>query len=150
MRAALWLLALFATAVATALFAGNNQSTVTLFWPPYRIDLSLNLAIAILAVAFLLIYAALRATATMLQMPHQAKRWRLQQKERSTHKSLLQALSHLQAGRFLRARKAALAALACTAMQPSQRVVTPTAMAISSRVLASRWPVFLPAEASAL
>ena len=112
MRAALWLLALFATAVATALFAGNNQSTVTLFWPPYRIDLSLNLAIAILAVAFLLIYAALRATATMLQMPHQAKRWRLQQKERSTHKSLLQALSHLQAGRFLRARKAALAALA--------------------------------------
>lgn len=95
MRAALWLLALFATAVATALFAGNNQSTVTLFWPPYRIDLSLNLAIAILAVAFLLIYAALRATATMLQMPHQAKRWRLQQKERSTHKSLLQALSQI-------------------------------------------------------
>ncbi|CFP66414.1 Uncharacterised protein [Bordetella pertussis] len=30
-----------------------------------------------------------------------------------------------------------VAALACTAMQPSQRVVTATASAISSRVLAS-------------
>ncbi|HWS06072.1 MAG TPA: heme biosynthesis protein HemY, partial [Burkholderiaceae bacterium] len=43
MRAALWLLALFAVAVAAALFAGNNQSTLTLFWPPHRVDLSLNL-----------------------------------------------------------------------------------------------------------
>ena len=30
MRAALWLLALFGVAVAAALFAGNNQGTVTL------------------------------------------------------------------------------------------------------------------------
>ena len=43
MRAALWLIALFAIAVAAALFAGSNQGTVTLYWPPYRIDLSLNL-----------------------------------------------------------------------------------------------------------
>ncbi len=112
MRAALWLIGLFAVAVAAALFAGNNQSTVTLFWPPNRIDLSLNLAIALLVLAFVLIYAALRASAAMLQMPQQAKRWRVQQKERSTHKSLLQALSHLQAGRFLRARKAAFTTLA--------------------------------------
>ena len=39
MRAALWLLALFGVAVAIALFAGNNQGTVTVFWPPYRVDL---------------------------------------------------------------------------------------------------------------
>ena len=45
MRAALWLLALFGIAVAIALFAGNNQGTVTLFWPPWRVDLSLNLVL---------------------------------------------------------------------------------------------------------
>ena len=33
MRAALWFLALFGIAVAIALFAGNNQGTVTIFWP---------------------------------------------------------------------------------------------------------------------
>ena len=37
MRAALWFLALFGIAVAVALFAGNNQGTVTLFWPPHRV-----------------------------------------------------------------------------------------------------------------
>ena len=45
MRAALWFLALFGVAVAIALFAGNNQGTVTLFWPPWRVDLSLNLVL---------------------------------------------------------------------------------------------------------
>ena len=52
MRAALWLLALFGVAVAIALFAGNNQGTVTLFWPPYRIDLSLNLVLLLLVGGF--------------------------------------------------------------------------------------------------
>ncbi|RGE46103.1 heme biosynthesis protein HemY [Comamonas testosteroni] len=111
MRAALWLMGLFAVAVATALFAGNNQSTVTWFWAPYRVDMSLNLAIALVFLAFVLLYAALRALATLLQMPHQARRWRVQQKERAMSQSLLESLSHLQAGRFLRARKAALVAL---------------------------------------
>ncbi|QPR32444.1 heme biosynthesis protein HemY [Delftia acidovorans] len=112
MRAALWLIGLFGMAVAAALFAGSNQGTVTLFWAPYRLDLSLNLAIAIIVLAFVLLYAALRALAALLQMPHQARRWRSQQKERAMHHSLLEALSHQQAGRFLRARKSALAALA--------------------------------------
>ena len=33
MRNLLWFLALFALAAGVALFAGNNQGTVTLFWP---------------------------------------------------------------------------------------------------------------------
>ena len=111
MRAALWLMGLFAVAVAMALFAGNNQSSVTWFWSPYRVDMSLNLALVLLFLAFVLLYAALRALAVLLQMPHQARRWRMQQKERGMNQSLLEALSHLQAGRFLRARKSALAAL---------------------------------------
>ena len=45
MRAALWFLALFGVAVAIALFAGNNQAVVTVFWPPHRIDISFNLMV---------------------------------------------------------------------------------------------------------
>lgn len=111
MRAALWLLALFGVAVAIALFAGNNQGTVTLFWPPWRIDLSLNLVLLVLVAAFVLLHVALGALAALFAMPRQALRWRTQQKERAMHASVLDALSHLMAGRFIRARKAAEAAL---------------------------------------
>ncbi|MFN7155924.1 MAG: heme biosynthesis HemY N-terminal domain-containing protein [Acidovorax sp.] len=111
MRAALWLLALFGVAVAAALFAGNNQGTVTLYWPPYRIDLSLNMVVLLLVGSFVTIYAALRALAALLELPHQARRWRVQQKERAMHAALLDALTHMLGGRFIRSRKAAVAAL---------------------------------------
>jgi HemY protein len=111
MRAALWLLALFGIAVAVALFAGNNQGTVTLFWPPYRVDLSLNMVLLVLVLGFVTLHAALRALDAMLSLPRQAHRWRLQQRERSMHAALLDAFAQMLAGRFLRARKAALAAL---------------------------------------
>ena len=112
MRAALWLLALFGVAVAVALFAGNNQGTVTLFWPPYRVDLSLNLVLLLLAAAFVFLHAALRALAALFDLPRQALRWRNQQKERAMYAAVLDALSQLVAGRFLRSRKSAQSALA--------------------------------------
>lgn len=111
MRAALWLLALFGIAAAIALFAGNNQGTVTLFWPPHRLDLSLNLVLLLLAAAFIFLHAALRALAALFDLPRQALRWRNLQKERAVHAALLDALSHQLAGRFIRARKSAEAAL---------------------------------------
>ena len=111
MRAALWLLALFGIAVAGALFAGNNQGTVTLFWPPYRLDVSLNLVLLLLMAAFLFLHAAFRALAALFDLPRQALRWRTQQKERAMHASLLDALSHLLAGRYIRARRSAEAVL---------------------------------------
>ena len=107
MRAALWLLGLFGVAVAVALFAGNNPGTVTLFWPPYRVDLSLNLVLVALTVLFVVLHLALRALAALFAMPGHARSWRLQHQERALHMSLLDALSHLLAGRFIRAKKAA-------------------------------------------
>lgn len=107
MRLVLWFTALFAIAVASALFAGNNHSTVTVFWAPYRVDLSLNLVLLLLAILFVTLHLALRALSSLLRIPQQAKRWRLQQRERSIDSALLDSLSHLFAGRFVRARKAA-------------------------------------------
>lgn len=112
MRAALWLLVLFGVAVASALFAGNNQGTVTLFWPPHRIDLSLNLVLLLLALGFVTLYAALRALNALLALPRRARRWRLHQKERTMHAAILDAMALFLAGRFLRSRKTALEALA--------------------------------------
>ena len=112
MRAALWLLALFGAAVAVALFAGDNQGTVTVFWPPYRVDLSLNLVLVLLFAAFALLHAALRGLAVLLGLPVRARRWRRLQRERAMHGALLDALTQLLAGRFLRSRRAAEAAVA--------------------------------------
>ncbi len=112
MRAALWFLALFGIAAAIALFAGNNQGTVTLFWPPYRVDVSLNLVLLLLAVLFFTLHTASRALSALFAIPGQARRWRLQHQERAMHMAMLDSLSHLVGGRFIRARKAAELALA--------------------------------------
>lgn len=112
MRAALWFLGLFGVAVAIALFAGNNQGTITVFWPPYRVDLSFNLVVLLLALFFLVLHVALRALAALFAMPGHARSWRIQHQERAMHVALLDALSHMMAGRFIRARKAAEVVLA--------------------------------------
>ena len=54
MRAALWLMSLFAVAVASALLASNNVGTVSIFWTPYRFDVSLNLVLFGLVIVLLL------------------------------------------------------------------------------------------------
>ena len=114
MRVALSILMLFAIAVALALLAGNNQGTITLFWPPYRVDLSLNLVLLLLLGIFVTLHVALRALAALFAMPREARRWRLQHKERALHVALLDSLSHLVAGRFIRARKSAELVLVLT------------------------------------
>jgi len=111
MRAALWLIGLFAAAVALALFSAGNQGTVTVFWPPYRADLSLNLTLLLTAAGFVLLYLLLRGLAAALALPRRAKRWRALQRERAAHAALLESMIQLSAGRYLRARKAAEAAL---------------------------------------
>jgi HemY protein len=107
MRIALSLLALFAIAVAAALLAGNNQGTITLFWPPYRVDLSLNLVLAVMLGAFLVLHLALRALSLLFGMPREARRWRIQHRERAMFVAMVDSLAHLVAGRFIRARKSA-------------------------------------------
>ena len=107
MRAALWLVSLFAVAVATALLASINAGTVSIFWAPYRLDLSLNLVLFALVLILLTLHWAQRALTAMFELPKQAKRWRLQQKERAAHGALLDSLAQFMEGRFLRARKSA-------------------------------------------
>lgn len=111
MRAALWLISLFALAVAAAWLAWNNNGTVAFFLMPYRIDISLNLMLLMLGLVVLVVVLAQQALSALLSLPKQAQRWRLQQKERAAHAALLESISNFMAGRFLRARKAAQSAL---------------------------------------
>ena len=107
MRAALWLVGLFAVAVAVALFAGNDPGTITLYWPPHRVDMSLNLFLLLLALTFVALHLALRTLSAFFGIPQQARRWRLQQRERAIQGALLDSFAHWMGGRYIRARKAA-------------------------------------------
>ncbi len=107
MRLALWLLGLFAVASAIALFAGNNQGVVSVFWPPYRIDVSANLALLALAGFFVLLYLAVRGLSLFVSLPAQARRWRTRRQQVAAFGAFVDALAQLQAGRFSRARKMA-------------------------------------------
>lgn len=111
MGAILWFVALFGIAVASALFVGSNHSTVTIFWHPHRVDLSVNLVLLLLASGFVLLHFALKALTGLMNIPREAKRWRLLQKERAIQNALLDSVSHLVSGRFVRAKKAAELAL---------------------------------------
>ncbi|WP_439517637.1 heme biosynthesis protein HemY [Hydrogenophaga sp.] len=107
MRSVFWLLGLAALAVALALLVGHNNATLTLFWSPYRFDVSFNFAVFCLIVGFVLLYLAMRAFAMLRDLPAQAQRWRSQQVERVVVGHVLDALSHQLAGRFVRAQSAA-------------------------------------------
>ncbi len=112
MKGALWLIALFAVAVASSLFLGGNHGLVSVFLAPSRVDMSLNFVIVVWIFSVVMVHAALRAVSLLFDIPAQAKRWRWQTRERALLSGVVQALAQLQSGRFLRAQKSALQTLA--------------------------------------
>lgn len=111
MRSVFWLLGLATVAVALALLVGDNESTVTLFWPPYRFDVSFNFVLFCLISGFLLLHAALLAIGLIRDLPRRAVRWRTQQVERAVVGSVMDALANQLSGRFVRAQSSAQQAL---------------------------------------
>ena len=110
MRVVIWLLVLFAVAAGAALFASTNPGTVTVFWPPYRVDLSLNLVLLTLMVAFVAAHFVVGTASTLSGLPAQARRWRALQRERAVQGHLVDALFSLAGGRYVRASESLLAA----------------------------------------
>jgi HemY protein len=107
MRLLLWLVALMAAAIGIAVTARFNPGNVVFFYPPHRIDLSLNLFMVLEAVLFMLLYALLRAFRATLSMPGRVAAYRQRKRERDGNKGLRDALKALFEGRFGHAEKAA-------------------------------------------
>ncbi|MEN9904793.1 MAG: hypothetical protein RLZZ555_1358 [Pseudomonadota bacterium] len=120
MRGVFWFLGLAAIAVALALLMGSNHANLTLFWHPWRIDVSFNLALFGLLLLFGLLYAALRALNLLRSLPQQAQRWRSHHVERSAQQAVLEALTQQHAGRYVRSQAAAQRALALLGQAASQ------------------------------
>ncbi|UUZ55103.1 heme biosynthesis protein HemY [Massilia sp. H-1] len=110
MRLLLWLVALMAAAIGVAVTARFNPGNVVFFYPPHRIDMSLNLFVVLTAVLFMVMYGMLRALRATVAMPGKVAAYRQRKRERDGNKGLRDALKALFEGRFGHAEKAAIRA----------------------------------------
>jgi HemY protein len=110
MRFFIWLVVMMAAAIGIAVTARFNPGNVVLFYPPYRVDLSLNLFLVLLAASFMLVYFLVRALNATVNMPRKVAAYRQNKRERDGNKGLRDALKALFEGRFGHAEKAALRA----------------------------------------
>lgn len=110
MKFLLWLLGLFAAAVALTLVAHNNGYAV-LVYPPYRIELSLTLFVILLLVSVVVLYLLLRIVSSALGLPDYVRRFRAERVQNKGRKAMMDALTAFFEGRYAAAEKAAVRAI---------------------------------------
>src|SRR5580765_1045742 len=108
MRILLWLLSLSVLAVGLALLARFNPGNVVLFYPPYRVDLSLNFFLFIIVLLLIALHLLIRAVRMMQELPGRVIAYRRQKHENDGNKALRDSLKAFFEGRFGHAEKAAM------------------------------------------
>jgi HemY protein len=110
MKYLVWILGLFAAAVALTT-ASHNPAYVLLVYPPYRIELSLTLFIVILLLTFVLGYGLVRLIIGVLQLPAYVRTFRLESVKSKGRELLNEELGAFFEGRYAAAEKAAARAM---------------------------------------
>ncbi|WP_042301478.1 heme biosynthesis protein HemY [Paraburkholderia kururiensis] len=106
-RGLVWLALLFAIAVVLAIVGRFDTGQVLFVYPPYRVDVSLNLFVVGVVVLFIVIYTLLRFVRSVLHMPQRVAAYRARSRAAKAAAALREAIGNLYAGRFTRAEKAA-------------------------------------------
>jgi HemY protein len=118
MRVVVAVLLLFVLAVVTASLLGTNDGIVTLTWRVWRLELSLNLFLLVLAATCFAIVSAVLALRSLITLPQRAREWRVSRRDRVAQMALREALAQYFGGRYSRAQRAAQRALAVQADTP--------------------------------
>src|SRR5690242_5032234 len=110
MRSLLWLLAVFAAAVALVIVGRVDAGYVLFVYPPWRVEVTMIFfAIAALA-AFMLLYGFARLMGQVLSLPASVRAYRARRRRERAHAALARALQAYYEGRYRRAeREASLA-----------------------------------------
>jgi len=111
MRIFLWIVALFFIAIGLAVGARFDPGNVVFFYPPTRVDLSLNLFLLLALAVFLALHFILNAINTARELPGKVAAYRKEKREREGNRALRDALKALFEGRFGHAEKFAKRAL---------------------------------------
>ena len=59
MRRVIWSMLIVSAAVGLAMLMRFNHGNVAVLWPPYRVDVSVNFAVLMLVVAFVIVHLLL-------------------------------------------------------------------------------------------
>src|SRR6267378_4177098 len=110
MRPLLWLLAVFAAAVALVILGRAGAGYVLFVYPPYRVELSLLFFVAASLAGFLLLYVVLRLLRHTVSLPTYVRAYRARRRRERAHAALAAALQAYYEGRYARAEKEAAAA----------------------------------------
>lgn len=110
MKFLLWLLGLFALAVALTL-AAHNPGYMLLVYPPYRMEMSLSLFVVALLVLFVFGHLALRLLFAALNLPAYVRQFRSERAQAKGRSAMMEALGAFFEGRYAAAEKAAANAM---------------------------------------
>lgn len=105
MKGLFWVLAIFGLAVAFTLAGKNSASYVVLVYPPYQVELALNLLIAMLAAAFFLSYGVLRLAIHTWRLPAFVRAFRQERYRQKGRKAMMDGLKAFFEGRYVKAEK---------------------------------------------
>ncbi len=106
-RSAFWLLFAFAAAVVLALLLRANHGNVSILWPPYRIDISSNLALVLAIVGFFVLHVLLLVLSSVFGVPQRLRAYRERRQSRRANRALQGATLAWFEGRFERAERLA-------------------------------------------
>jgi HemY protein len=112
MRAVIWFVLLFVTAVVAASTLGTNDGIVSFYRGEHRLDLSLNLFVLLLIGTCAVLVMAFQAINALIGLPQRAHAWRVARRDRNAQAALRDALAQYFGGRYSRAQKSAQRALA--------------------------------------
>ena len=107
MRWLIWSILLFAVAVAVALLARVNIGNVSILWPPYRIDASVNLVALILTLGFVFFHLFLIGIRRALELPGRVREYRERRRAQLATDALRDAVLAFFEGRFGRSERMA-------------------------------------------
>jgi HemY protein len=107
MRWIVWTLLIVSAATGLALLMRFNHGNVAVLWPPYRVDVSVNFAVLVLAVGFLLLHLLLVAIGKALDLPARVREYRERRSRDSARVALRDSVLALFEGRFGRAERLA-------------------------------------------
>lgn len=106
MKWLLWLLGLFATAVAVTV-AAHNPGYVQFAYPPYKAEMSLTLFVLLMLALVVLAYMSLRMIVAAVSLPEYVRNFRKTRAEKKERAAMMEALTAYFEGRYAAAEKAA-------------------------------------------
>lgn len=107
LRTLIWIIGLFAVAVAVTVAARYSTGFVLVVLPDYRIELSLTLAVIVLLLAFFALYLITRSVLVALGMPSRARAYRAAQERTRARRLFEEGLRAFLEGRYGRAQRGA-------------------------------------------